>query len=214
MFGLDRLSIGDAMIEIPLLQGSQQWLDFRKGKISGTDAASIANVSPYTSAKELYELKLGMRESQPINQKMLRGQNLEPIARDLACKKIGMNFTPAVIQSSEHFYMMASLDGLSDCKTAIMEIKCFNEDGHQLAIDGNLYPYVFCQCQHNLETCNMDLCYYISYRPEHTENPLVIIEVYRCPDYCEKLVAAERDFYFNYLTAFTPPPEPWRFKEK
>ena len=59
---------------IPLEQGSAKWLEYRKSKVMATDSPILLGSNPWRTPIELWEEKLGLREPQPLNDAMRRGQ--------------------------------------------------------------------------------------------------------------------------------------------
>ena len=58
-----------ALEKIELNHGSPEWLTFRKTGIGGSDAAAILGMSPFKSNIEVWEEKVGLRESDDISDK-------------------------------------------------------------------------------------------------------------------------------------------------
>lgn len=111
------------MRKVDLEQGSQKWLDWRKGLLTATDAAMLLGVSPYCTPYKGWLRKLGEIPEQEVNQAMLRGVREEPKARAMFIQETGMNMTPCCIESEHYGFIGASLDGISDDGECILEIK-------------------------------------------------------------------------------------------
>lgn len=112
---------------IDLPQGSNEWLEFRKNKIGGSDIPSIMDLAgAFKSRKELLEEKLTGKSKEVTEfQKSIfeRGHELEAIARARIEKHLGHNFPPLVIQSTTNESFMASLDGFNVERGEVLEIK-------------------------------------------------------------------------------------------
>lgn len=109
--------------EIPeqaFIQGTPEWHQLRKTKITATDACVIMGVSPWKTRLQLYHEKLSNDPPKPPNYAMQRGLDLEPIARDLYIAKTGIYVEPKVIINE---WAMCSLDGISSCGFHAVEIK-------------------------------------------------------------------------------------------
>ncbi len=111
------------MRKVDFEQGSQAWLDWRKGLLTATDAAMLLGVSPYVTPYKGWQRKLGDIPEQTVNPAMLRGQRDEPIARAMFIEQSGINMTPCCVESDIYKFIGASLDGISDCGKYILEIK-------------------------------------------------------------------------------------------
>jgi len=193
-------------------QGSTDWLALRQSKITGTDCPIILNSSPFKTKMELWEQKLGIKKPDELNERMKRGSLLEEPARLMLNKFVEIDFKPAVVISERHPFMMASLDGLSECGRYMCEIKCPSIRSHEEAINGVISPYYIDQMQHCLLVTGCDICYYFSYNPDHKEHVFAIEPIY--PDLIKQaeIIEKEQEFYINMCTM--NPPEEWKFKEK
>ena len=142
---------------------------------------------------------------------MQRGHDLEPIARDLFIEQSGITFEPIVAESDEFPWMGASLDGWNEDNKAILEIKCPSDRSHNDALLGIVAEYYVDQCQHALGVTGGDICYYVSYHPEHS-NKLAVVEIKPDVDYIKQIIEVERKFYEENLCQFKVPG--WTLKSK
>lgn len=193
---------------IDMRQNTPEWLSYRRSKIGASDAPIIMSVSPYTTRYQLYESKT-MGKDKSKNIYMQRGHDLEQEARS-SCEDIysmlymdEIHLSPMVAQSSEHDWMIASLDGIDLAKKIAVEIKCPGPKDHQTAVNGKIPAHYIPQLQHQMAVTGYDSIYYYSYRTEDGANP-VMIECKRDNAYIDTLIAAEKDFY-NLMTTKTPP---------
>lgn len=196
---------------INLPQGSSEWLKMRSIKITSTDAPIVMRISPFKNRRTLWLQKMGLEEIDPINSKMQRGTELEPIARELAIKELGIEFSPAVVEHDAHNWLISSLDGISPCLEYILEIKCPSEDVHNLAIQGAIKNYYQCQLQHHLLVTCSKKAFYCSYRPEHAQ-PLVILEIEPCIEMQAEMFEEERIFFEMMRNGVMPEDESFKFK--
>lgn len=104
-----------------LIQGSPEWLAFRKNKVMASMAPSIMGVG-YDTPYSLWRQQLDLDPPKEINAAMKRGIELEPEA--LACveKEIGCKFEKVVAVNDMYPWLGASFDGMSR-DGAIIEIK-------------------------------------------------------------------------------------------
>ena len=187
------------------IQGSPKWHDFRKCHLGASEAPIIMGISPWCRAHNLWEEKLGFRESKPVTQKMQRGMDLEPIARELCIDHHGINFIPKVIEMIEYPFLSASLDGILEDENIILEIKCPNQDTHNLALRGYIKDYYMCQMQHQMMVSGFDRCLYMSYNPEH-QNPIAYVDVHMDEKFIGGLFKMEKHFWkcVCNIEEFTP----------
>lgn len=177
-------------------QGSLEWLQWRRVIISASDASSIMNCNPYCDRMELRLRKLGFLPDKSNSDAMMRGQLMEPIARD-HFHKIYNNliFTPAVVESSEFLFLGASLDGITDDGKAILEIKC-GVKSHEMAKKGEIPEYYKCQILHQLICTRAEKCFYFSYQ---SVDDNVMIEVLPEKDFEEHYVPLAEMFWMDLI---------------
>ena len=106
----------------------EDWLEYRKQGIGGSDAAVVCGISRYKSPVELWMDKTNQVPAQEAGEAAYWGAQLEAIVRAEFTKRTGIEVTkPAVIlQSEEHPFMLANLDGtceIPDIGTCIFEAK-------------------------------------------------------------------------------------------
>ncbi len=192
------------MVIIDIEQGSDAWLALRRKSISATDASVIAGENPYKTVRQLYDEKMQLVPSQSMNDAMRRGQLLEPDARRLLEEELGYNFTPTVIRHPKHSWAIASLDGLSDCKTVGLEIKCPGLASHEEARKGIIKTMYQYQMLWQMFCMGLDKCIYSTYFPGHVQ-PLTVLTFYLDANKSKKLFEDCSDFYFNNLLSWCPP---------
>ena len=173
-----------------LIQGTPEWLAFRKNKIGASDAPSIMGIG-FSTPFALWEEKLGLRPAKFENWAMARGKELEVEAR--ACFELMTGFTvaPHVATHTTYEWMIASLDGMSLDREIIVEIKCPGRIDHQMARDGNIPDKYYPQLQHQMEVCDVNSMYYFSY--DGTEG--IVLECKRDDVYIQRLLKAEKEFW-------------------
>jgi len=198
---------------INLEQGSPQWLSYRQKHIMATDAGIILGLNNFKDMHQLWQEKMGFIEPEPVNQAMLRGQMLEPIARDLLCEQLDIEFEPMVVESSYYPWMGASLDGICKRHACICEIKCMKLQKHLQVSDENIDPCHYAQMQHQMCCAEVAVAYYASYHPDAPE-PLAVAIVYRNEPYIKSMIEKEKEFFFETMCSMEPTRESWTFKEK
>lgn len=182
-----------------MIQGTPEWLGLRKSKITSTDASVIMEVNPWKTKLQLYNEKISDKSSSFLTERMQRGLYLEPIARDLFIFKKGLPVYPAVVIKD---WAMASLDGMSECRKHIVEIKCPGDKDHSSAIDGIIPSYYYPQLQHQLYVCDLNEMSYFSF--DGIDG--VTLDVKRDQTYIDRLIEEEKKFYECLINK--KPPEP------
>jgi len=186
------------MKTIQLEQGTPAWHAWRKHVIGGSDAAAVMNIG-FMTPNQLYLNKLGLYEPQ-VTQRMSRGHELEGQARELCQDMLGFKLTPMCVEHDKRSWQAASLDGIDDKHSVIVEIKTGGDAALGRAKAGVIPDYHMCQIQHQLEVTGLDRCVYFFFDGKNGYP----IDVYRDTRYITQLNDAEKRFWDN-LQDFVPP---------
>lgn len=123
------------MVETIILKNRAEWLENRKGRIGGSEAACIVGMNPYQTNVELWEYKTGRRLAEDISNKpfVKYGTNAEEYLRELFKLDYPQYNTHYVDNNmwlnDKYPFAHASLDGwLEDEKgrRGVLEIKTTN----------------------------------------------------------------------------------------
>lgn len=185
---------------INLEQGSPEWLSWRKTVITATDCPAILGSSPWASAYQVWQRKLGLVDEIKSNEAMERGKRLEPEARAQFTERYSIEMQPVVVESTEFDFLGASLDGISYLGNHILEIKCGGSKLHDMAEQGIVPEYYLHQIQHQLLVTRADKCFYYSYNGKDG----ICIEVLPDPLFEAKFLPKAREFL--RCIAFNEPP--------
>ena len=140
----------------------QEWLDFRRKGIGGSDAAAILGLSPWASPLDVYLSKTGElpTESDEPSDAMRFGSILEDIVAQEFSRRTGLKVRRrnAMLQHKDYPFMLANLDrrivggGILECKTANAFTAGDWADGvpehymcqvqHYLAVTGEKFAYI------------------------------------------------------------------------
>ena len=106
----------------------EDWLEHRKLGIGGSDASVVCGINKYKSPVELWMDKTGQLPPQEAGEAAYWGTQLESIVRAEFTKRTGIEVTKpdVILQSEEHPFMLANLDGICevpDVGTCIFEAK-------------------------------------------------------------------------------------------
>lgn len=106
----------------------EDWLEHRKLGIGGSDASVVCGINKYKSPVELWMDKTGQIPPQEAGEAAYWGTQLESIVRAEFTKRTGIEVTKpdVILQSEEHPFMLANLDGICevpDVGTCIFEAK-------------------------------------------------------------------------------------------
>ncbi len=197
---------------ISVEQGSDEWLSWRRERITASDAAVILRLNRYTSPTNLWDEKMEVIPCQPSNENMERGKLLESVARELFIEQTGIHVEPLVVEHDNFLWMGASLDGIDKSRRTIVEIKCPLMTGHEAALNNEIKPIYKAQMQHQLYTTDAEMCFYVTYNENHSQK-LSILEVSRDEKFMQNMIEAELQFYNQFLSVFKRPPLNWKYKK-
>ena len=136
----------------------------------------------------LIKEKKGVLKRDYQSKAMEEGHQLEPEARALYIKTTRNNVTPACIQSSRYDWLIASLDGISEDYSTVVEIKCGAHTYKTIQESGEISRSYYSQVQHILAVTGLSSVDFWCYRP-NKEGLLLPIE--RDDEYIEELLEAE-----------------------
>ena len=165
---------------IDLVQGSEEWHEYRWGKIGGTAAESLM-VKDFQTLKnkliachlEPFELEEGF-----TSEAMQRGNELEPLARQYINDYTGIEFLEKGWLQSDNKLFGLSPDGISECGRYSCEIKCPSKEVHTGYILCDILPYFWQNVSYFAVNPKLEKHYFISYRPE-SSIPAYIVELTR-----------------------------------
>lgn len=176
---------------VDIEQGTSAWHAWRDQGLGASDAPTIMGENPWKSRGQLLEEKL-RRVRVRANEAMSRGAALEPEARKRYERTTGISVRPVCLQSTKFYWLLASVDGLSDDGNSVVEIKCGNSVYKHAASTRQVPKYYFGQLQHILtvtDLAELDFWCYLPGRPE------VHLRVERDDHYIERLLQIEQRFW-------------------
>ena len=111
----------------------EQWLEYRRKGIGGSDAAAVLGISPFRTGRDLYYDKLNIVTADDAENwvQLEVGTLLEPLVAKIFAHKTGYKIyrRPFMFRHPKYPWMLADLDymvELPDGTTAILEIKTTN----------------------------------------------------------------------------------------
>lgn len=186
-------------------QNTEEWKLWRQNKIGASDVPIILGVSPYSTALQLWKRKLGFTAEIVQHAGMRKGHEMESHIRGLANSHLDSHFEPLTIQHPQHEWAIASLDGASDDKRFVIEIKYANKDDHAGARKGIIPEKYMPQVQWQMFIYKalfeeFESLYYCSWN----NNDFVCFEIPFQDDFINKCFY-ECEQFFNCLDTYTPP---------
>lgn len=148
---------------IPKVQGSPEWLEWRRSRIGASDCSVCCGLNPYKNMVDLYHEKINRLD--PVSTAaMTRGQMLESEAKKVYKDIYGIELFSDVIVHPSIPYLFASLDGISLDRKHLVEIKCPGKKNH-LAFQNKIPEFYRCQLQMQMMCEPIDHGYFFSYYP-------------------------------------------------
>ena len=97
----------------------EEWLNYRRLGIGGSDAAVVCGINKYKSPIELWSEKTGLVPNNEAGESAYWGTRLESLIREEFTLRTGIKVIPVnqILQSREHPFMIANLDGVCRCPT-------------------------------------------------------------------------------------------------
>lgn len=179
-------------------QQTKEWKNLRKNKIGASDAPIIMGVSPFfrrdglpKTPLTLWKEKLDLLPEESPTSAMSFGIDKEGNIRDLYKDITGIHIHPEVIFHKDNPYLMASLDGISEDKQHIVEIKCANEEDHEMAHKEKIPEKYFPQLQHQINCAGLESVSYVSYH----KGDIKIVPVALDQKYLNGLLEKEEEFW-------------------
>lgn len=197
------------------IESRTDWLKWRKQGIGGSDMPIVLGLSPWSTPLKLYEEKLSEEIKENSNYQTELGNEAETKIRSLFELMHGKEFPPALCVMEEHSFLRTSLDGRSECKTEIIEIKLSGKDDYESAKVGKVPDKYYPQVQHNLMVSGAEICYFMSYPFSEYESkrhgPLVwenlaVVQVGADKNYQSMLIREGIKFWDHILKKKPPIP--------
>lgn len=181
------------------------WLDWRRKGIGGSDVAAICGLSRYKSPVEVYLDKLGEIPPIPDNPKMLAGRKLEPFIADWFADDTGMKVQKRnfMYRHPEHEFMFANIDRWLPTLNSGLEIKNTSEYGRDDWAGTQAPQEYILQCNHYMAVTGAER-WYIAVLIGGWDFQWRVIE--RDEELINNLIIVEREFWTNHVLLKLPPP--------
>ena len=184
----------------------EDWLEYRKLGIGGSDASVVCGINRYKSPVELWMEKTNQLPYQESGEAAYWGKQLEGLVREEFTKRTGIDVITVkqILQSSEHPFMLANLDGVCehpDFGTCIFEAKTASafKAGEW---DETIPDEYMCQIQHYMAVTGYKAAYIAVLIGGNTFR-WKLIE--RDEELISMLISFEEVFW-DHIQNMTPPP--------
>lgn len=193
-----------------LVQGSDDWKAFRESHLGASESAAILGLSPYSSSKDIWEMKTGRSFGVMENDAMRLGTSMEPEIREEWEMIQGKNFTTPTATHDDYPFISASLDGFHAPTNEIIEVKFSKYPKMSNCIAKNdvehlkeLYPQYWVQVNQQMFVSGAKECTILTLSPI---GDLVHMVVPRDDEFIDKTLVPGLVDFWRMVTEDTPPP--------
>ena len=193
---------------------NDEWLDWRRKGIGGSDVAAVLNLSPYRTARDLYYDKIGKTPVIEEEDKSITfeiGHLLEDVVAQIFAKKTGLTvFEDHTMYQHPLFpFLIADVDRfvlLPDGRKAILECKTSHYNNMKTTwLNGAVPKYYELQVRHYLSVMNLDVAY-IACLFSNNENDFVWARIDRDVEEEESTIMQLQAFWDGNVRARVEPP--------
>ena len=183
---------------LPFEQGSPEWLEFRKTKVTASDIP-ILMMGSEKEIRSLYDEKVSGKKRFKTDA-MLKGSAMEPEAIEWFFGKRKKIERPCVMNESCDWFM-ASLDALHLPTMTLAEIKCPSTPIPEKVEDAPIYKKAYWQMQAQFYATGLESGWMVLYSPLRQKKGLIA----RSEADIRKMLEVGHEFY-ERLVYRNPPP--------
>jgi len=182
----------------------EEWLQYRKKGITGTDAGAITGLNPYSSAFQVYQDKTTDVIEEFDSERLRQGRDMEEYVahrfEEATGKKV--HRANAIYQNENHPIMLADFDRIITGEKAGLECKTVSPYSSDKWDDDSIPLHYQMQCQHYLAVSGFD-CWYIC--ALIFGEKLIIHKIERDEELINNLITIEENFWNKHILAGVMP---------
>lgn len=183
----------------------QEWLEWRRKGIGGSDAPAVVGLSPWKSPIQLYMEKVGewISEEEPSEAAYI-GTRLENVLAEIFSEQTGMKVMKrnAILQHTQYPWMIANIDRRIVGKKEGLEIKTASEYLKDEWKDDEVPAHYLVQVQHYMAVTGYD-AWWVAVLIGGNKFRYKRIE--RDDELIQQLIELEKDFWQNNVLKNVPP---------
>lgn len=189
------------------------WLEYRRKGIGGSDVAALMGLSPFSTARDLYYDKTGIKpaidsESNWVAKEV--GHLLENLVARIFSRKTGLRVyqVKKMFSHPDYPFMLSDIDyfvEMPEGDTGILECKTTNYNAQDKWADGTVPVNYELQGRHYMAVMNVNTVFFACLYGNN-ENEFIYRHMERDLDYEADLIAQEKYFWEEYVVAGTEPP--------
>ena len=176
----------------------ENWLQYRKHGIGGSDAGAVCGLNPYRTAMQVYYDKASDEIEDIDNEAMRQGRELEEYVARRFCEASGKKVrrANAMYYDEKNPFMLADVDRMIVGENAGLECKTASPFMADYWKDGNIPVSYQIQCYHYMAVCNADAWYIavLIYGKEFKYH-----RIDRDDDIIANLIQIEKEFWNNHI---------------
>lgn len=176
----------------------ENWLQYRKHGIGGSDAGAVCGLNPYRTAMQVYYDKASDEIEDIDNEAMRQGRELEEYVARRFCEASGKKVrrANAMYYDEKNPFMLADVDRMIVGENAGLECKTASPFMADHWKDGNIPVSYQIQCYHYMAVCNADAWYIavLIYGKEFKYH-----RIDRDDDIIANLIQIEKEFWNNHI---------------
>lgn len=197
---------GIRVVDVSTLERNE-WLEYRKHGIGGSDVGAICSLSRFKSPLEVFMDKTNQLPPTPDNARMAAGRRLEPFIADWFQEETGIQIEVDswMYQHPEHKFMLANVDRIVSNENAGVEIKNTSEFGRSDWFNGQeeTVPIEYMlQCNHYMAVTGAEK-WYVAVLIGGWDMQWRVIE--RDESLIQNLITIESNFWKDLVLTQTPP---------
>ena len=186
-----------------------EWLDFRKCGIGGSDVAIICGLNKYKSQLQLWMEKTGQSEPEEAGEPAYWGNVMEPIIRNEFAIRTGFRVDTinSILRHPEHKFMLANIDGIvidNDGRKSIFEAKTASAFKSELWEDDNIPEEYMLQIQHYMAVTRISTTYIAALVGG---NKFIYKKVEKDDELISMIIELESDFWKSVANNVPPAPD-------
>lgn len=191
--------------KVDLKQGSPEWLEWRRGKITSTASTKIMGLSPYGTPRDFFFEFSGFEEEEDSSKDFIfaRGHAVEMELRELIADELGVMLPGSCFESLDG-KIGASIDGYLEGK-AIAEMKYMGKAKFDAIACGGIDEMPadhYAQVQKNMAMSNTPICYYAVMS---SKNDSLVLEIPFNEEYAAQIIKADYQFLKDHQEGKIPP---------
>jgi len=186
-----------------------EWLNFRRGGLGGSDVAVICGLNKYKSSLQLWMEKTGQLAPEESGEAAHWGTLMEPIIRNEFSDMTGLKVDTinSILRHPEHKFMLANLDGIvtdENNKKCIFEAKTASAYKAEQWEDGNIPEEYLLQIQHYMSVTGFQKTYIAALIGG---NKFIYKIIERDDELIDMIIQIEYDFWNCVVNKIQPEPD-------